>query len=84
MINPGLAPWALKEYRPFRAPCGNEYDVLTVMSARTYKSIYVYLLKRVRGTYCDKYTHLLRRTHFSSINYYMGHFLKMMKIYFRL
>ena len=22
MINPGLAPWALQEYRPFRALCG--------------------------------------------------------------
>ena len=32
MTNPGLAPWAMQEYRPFKAPCGNEYDVLTEMS----------------------------------------------------
>ena len=43
MINPGLAPWALQEYRPCRALCGNEYDVLTMISTRKHFSKYAHL-----------------------------------------
>ena len=44
-INPGLAPWALQEYRPCRALCGNEYDVLTMISTRKYFSKYAHLFQ---------------------------------------
>ena len=44
MPNPGLAPWAMQEYRPYRARFG-ECVVLVSVSARTYLSVYVYLPK---------------------------------------
>ena len=46
MLNPGLAPWAMQEYRPYRARFG-ECVVLVSVSTRTYLSVYVYLLKWV-------------------------------------
>ena len=41
MINPGLAPWAMQEYRPYRAFLRHvqnqcQYVILVVVSTRTY------------------------------------------------
>ena len=46
---PGLAPWAMQEYRPYRAFLRHaqnqcKYDVLVDVSARTYISVYAHLL----------------------------------------
>ena len=45
MINPGLAPWAMKEYRPCRAPLRLPYRFITLM--RLPCSIYEYLGKGI-------------------------------------
>ena len=31
MINPGLAPWAMQEYRPYRAPLRLPYHFIILM-----------------------------------------------------
>ena len=45
MINPGLAPWAMKEYRPCRAPLRLPYRFIILM--RLPCSIYEYLGKGI-------------------------------------
>ena len=34
MLNPGLAPWAMQEYRPCRAPCGLVYSFTWLFCAK--------------------------------------------------
>ena len=63
MPNPGLAPWALKKYRPIRGSSTtpprqqvrhtheNKYDVLTSVSTRKHFGKYAHSLSWVRRTY---------------------------------
>ena len=59
-INPGLAPWAMKKYRPVgalrRHHHDNEYDVLTSVSTRKHFGKYAHSLKWVRRTFFSTWT----------------------------
>ena len=43
IINPGLAPWAMQEYRPYRAPLRLPYHFIILM--RLPRFVYEYLQK---------------------------------------
>ena len=43
IINPGLAPWAMQEYRPYRAPLRLPYHFIILM--RLPHFVYEYLQK---------------------------------------
>ena len=43
IINPGLAPWAMQEYRPYRAPLRLPYHFIILMRLPCF--VYEYLQK---------------------------------------